>query len=86
MYKLIVAYFAIFVLAGLVIRHINHTNWESDCLNSIYKTADYKLENGVLHCRSSDNSYQKLRKWYESPHLNEHRSDHVAKKILSETN
>ena len=71
MIKLIIVYIGLFAFIGML---MNDEINKRECMESIYKTRDYKLTNGVLYCRSSDNSYQKLRKWYVSPHLENHKS------------
>jgi len=60
----------------LLIDTYNDRSNKASCLDSEYKTTDYDVKLGVLYCRSSDNSYQRLIKpKARSPHLDDHKSE-----------
>lgn len=70
MFKLIMIYLCLIIIAGLFMNDLSN---KQKCLKSIYKTDDFNVKNGVLYCRSSDNSYQKLTKpKVRSSHIDEH--------------
>ncbi len=68
----------LFIAALIGLHFIWHDNLDEErCLESQYKTRDYKIsESNMLMCRSSDNSYQELKRVKpRSPHLDEHKRD-----------
>ena len=53
----------LFIAMVVVLIQIKHDKANMNkCLESEYKTKDYKMVNNKLYCRSSENSYQILRK------------------------
>lgn len=73
---------AILTIAAFVtVIQINHGKKNAQlCFESKWKTRDYEVsESNMLTCRSSDNSYQELKRVKpRSPHLDEHKMENSS--------
>lgn len=67
----------ILTLATIIILiQIRHSKANAaTCLDSEYKTANYKVILGVLYCKDTGDGWQPLRKKYVSDHMKEHKAN-----------
>lgn len=72
--RLLIVILVIVSIYILIERYVDESNKDS-CLDSEYKTTDYKVILGVLYCKDAGDGYQVLRKKYVSDHMKEHKAN-----------